>query len=122
MKSFGEFFDSVQRWAASEHNVDAQIYLEEWIGLVTPEKWQEARGLELADDLFTNFAEDMHSYVVERLQGICGDELYTMTMQSGHEFLKKIASIGKEYGIEMSEDQIDIPFTLSDHLVRQLSV
>ncbi len=118
MKTFGEFFDTVSDWAKREGNVDAQIFMEEWPALATPEKWQEARALEFAEDLFRNFAEDMATYIRERIAGIDGEELYDMTMDDGHSFLQTIADQGRIFGLVIETDEVDVPLSPSDAIAR----
>jgi len=118
MKTFGEFFTAVKQWAEENGNIDAQIFMEEWQTLVSEEKWQEAMAMEFSKGLFLAFAEDMANYFRERLRGICGDKLYQMTMESGHEFLPAIAEIGKQFGIQAETSEIDTPLSMSDALIR----
>ena len=118
MKTFGDFFDVMECWAKEHSNVDAQIFLEEWVQLVSPQQWQEARALEFAEDLFRNFAEDMASYLRERIASICSDALWTSTMKKGHAFLAVIAEQGTIFGLAINPGEVDVPLSPSDALAR----
>lgn len=117
MKPFGEFFDAVKSWVTENGN-EGELHLESWAASVSPEKWQDVRTTELSEEWFRSFAEDMAFYFVERIQGICTDALYQRTMQEGHEFLKAIAKIGQQFGLQVTEGEIDIPMSPSDAYAR----
>jgi len=118
MKPFGEFFDAINKWAEEQGNVDAKIHMEVWTKVVSPATWEEARAMELSAELFRNFAEDMAAYIRERIAGICTDALLDSTMNRGHAFLRATAEIGRQFGLEVQDDEVDVPLSLSDALVR----
>jgi len=118
MRKFSEFFDTVQSWAKENHNIDAQIFMEDWVALSTPDKWQEARDMDFSEGLFFAFAEDMSTFFRERIQGIDGDELWTMTMESGHEFLKALAGIGRQFDLVVQDNDVDVPLSPGDAIIR----
>lgn len=117
MRTFGEFFDAVEHWAKENAN-EGELHLDSWAALASPEKWQVARATELSDNHFRCFAEDMAFYFVERIQGICTDELYQDVIQQGHEFLKAIAEIGQQFGLHVTVGEVDIPLSPSDAYAR----
>lgn len=117
MKTFGEFFDAVEQWAEENAN-EGEFHLENWVALSTPEKWEQARKTELTLEHFRFFAEDMASYIMERLQGICTDALYQVVTQEGHEFLKAIIEIGRTSGLQFADNEINLPLTPTEALAR----
>ena len=118
MNKFGEFFDAIEKWAKENGNMDAQIFLEEWVALPSEVTWEEARAMDFSEGLFLNFAEDMATYFQERIQGICTDALWAHTMERGHAFLKAIAETGRQFGLMVQDNEIDVPLSFGDALVR----
>lgn len=114
MRTFGEFFDAIFLWTTETSNIEVKMFLEEWTRLVSPERWQECRNREFKEGYFFPFAEDMATCFQKRLQGICTDALYHSTMTAGHEFLKEIAKKGKEFGLDIKDEEVNVPLSPSD--------
>ena len=121
MKTFGEFYDAVSTWAKEVGNANAQIMLEDWMKLVSPEKWAEARVAEFNEGYFRGFVEDMTTSVQRVVGWAETDEHYKIVLDEGHAFLKAIAEIGRQYGIAVKDEEIDTALSFSEALVRNQS-
>src|SRR3989344_4903404 len=118
MKTFGEFFDEVRAWADESRHIEAVTSMDSWTKLVTPEKWQEARDMELTEGLFLAFAQDMWVDFYEMLQHTCTDVLYARRMEQVHLFQTEIASRARAYGLVVNREDSDHPLSFSDALIR----
>lgn len=112
--TFGDFFDEMYKLASEHSNIDAQFFMEDWVQLVSPERWQEVRKMPLTVELILPFADDMAKMFWDRISTIDGEELYEMTKKDGHAFLRAICSKAKELGFELDEKEVDRPLTFSD--------
>lgn len=112
---FGEFFDRITEEAEKSHNIDAQIFMEEWVDMVSPEEWQKVKEMPLTEELAVAFVEDMAGMFWRRLSGIDSERLYEETIKSGHSFLEQIKEIAKRFSIEI--DFANRPITPSEALL-----
>lgn len=114
MATYGDFIDAVTKIDI----IEAEIMIAGWVHLADEEEWQRYRPMTLELDHVICFAEDMQTYLRERLNGICGEELYADTIERGHEFLQAIHRIGEDLlGTSIDKNTIDVPLTLSDALI-----
>lgn len=114
IKTFGEFFAVVVKWAEENKNHEAQGFLNQWKGMASEEYWKEVEAMPFDRDLYLNFSEDMATFYRERIAGICTKGLYSLFMESGHSFLQAIYTIGKESGMDIGIEKIDVPLSISD--------
>lgn len=117
-RTIGEFFDEVFKWAEQRAEqgrvLEARFFLKEWAKIVSPERWEEIRTLPFNAQFLFSFAQDMAFYYNERLIGIGTEDLFLKTLQDGHNFLRAIHTKAKEFGVEVSVNQIDVPLTYID--------
>ncbi len=111
MNTFGEFYDVIV--VANAGAVESEMYMEEWESLVDQQRWDEVLAMELTEGLIKCFAEDMHTYIRERMVGICTDELYESVFVAGREFLKIITQVSKEFGVDVAQ-VCGLPLTISE--------
>ena len=102
---FGEFFDKIAEETEKSHNIDAQIFIEEWVDIVSPEEWKKVKQMPLTEELALAFVEDMAGMFWRRLSGIDSERLYDETIKSGHDFLEQIKEVVKQFGIEISSQR-----------------
>jgi hypothetical protein len=114
VRTYGEFVDSVSQTEI----FPAQMFLKEWKDLATEKEWKEYRQLPLTRNLVLNFADDMAIYFRARLKGISGEELWNSTKEEGHRFLREVHAKAGQLGIEVEADEIDVPLTITDLLVK----
>lgn len=96
--TFGEFFDAVY-----EHDeIEPRFWMEEWVARVDDARWQEVRSTLLKDGWVLAFAQDMVYALQERMQSICTEALYSMTMQTSRTFLEHIEAVAKKFDIDAS--------------------
>jgi len=114
MVNYGEFIDRAYDLA---NNLGVSLYVEDWMKLATPDQWKEYRQMQLTKGLVINFAEDMSTFIYERLSGICTDGFYTIVYNDGHAFLRAIHKLSKECGLEIELKRIDSSITPTDHLI-----
>ena len=118
METFGQFFDAVRGKVKAGFNPEAEGFLDEWVALVSAERWEEVRATELSEGWLQSFAEDMATYFAQRIQGICGDELWQHTIERGHEFLRAIAETGRQFGLNVEDSDVDVGLSPSDTIIR----
>ena len=116
-KTFGDFFSKVEE-ALKDDVIDANFFVEQWVKMVSEERWEEVKATPLTLELVIAFAEDMASMYWERISSIETDALYSMTIDEGHAFLKRIHKIATELELKVDIRQIDSPLTFSDSLLR----
>lgn len=114
VKTYGEFVAAVKKTPIHE----ARHIVEEWEVLATAEEWEKYRPMPLTRDLITNFAEDMAALFKQRLDGISTEALYERIHGYGHTFLQWVHAKAVEFGIEVEMEEIDLPITFTDALIR----
>ncbi|MBX4197743.1 hypothetical protein KW782_00205 [Candidatus Parcubacteria bacterium] len=124
-RTFGEFFDTVEKWVLENRASTCRVFLDEWVSLVSPADWQEARAMAFSEGLFNGFWSDMVGYYRERLQSICTDALYERTTDEGHRFLRWLTLEIRSYGLTIPVEKIDTHLSPSDaiaqHEIRRIA-
>jgi hypothetical protein len=119
MRTFGEFYDAVYGWCTAKSYFEGHTHMKDWTEIPNPEvTWEEARAMEFSGGLFNAFAQDMATYLMERVQRICTDALWQRTMTEGHEFLKAITQTGRDFGLNVMDYEVDVPLSFFDSLAR----
>lgn len=109
---YGAFIDAMAE--AAQGNIEAEVHLQTWKDLSSPEEWVEFRVMSLEEHHVTDFTKDMVEYLRRELQHTCTDA----RMEGGHAFLKAIHAKLTELGVEVDLAVIDVPLTSNDTLVR----
>ncbi len=115
MKTFGEFFDQITRWA--EESGIGLLFLHDWPGTFPPNEREAIRTSMLSEERFCLFAEDAADHFRENLSRICTDALYTRTIEEGHTFLEEAVRIGRECGLTLRLEDVDTPLTPTEFLL-----
>lgn len=115
-KRFGDFFDRVELWT-EEKNLEAQLFLESWTGLFDQMKWHDFRSQPLTRESFMAFCTEMAGYYRARINTISGTDQHARITKEGRNFLKFLAEIGREFGLDVTDEQVDVPLTPTEIVV-----
>jgi hypothetical protein len=89
-------------WDAIVESVDghfvAEDWLREWKTLGDEVTFAEWCAFEATELQVRNLLEDLIAFFRERIQGISGEELYSMTLREGREAMNRIADIADRFG------------------------
>jgi len=117
-KTFGQFFDAVEKYAANI--ISAKIFIKEYNKMLSTEEWSKICAKPLTEQLVIRFTQNIAINYQDRITRIRTEELCEMILQEGHQFLQEIHRITKELGLELDINLIDPPLTLSEAIVRKI--
>ena len=108
--TYGDFIDLVEKTEITE----AAVFIEQWKKLATDEQWKKYRTISLGPELITGFAWDVVTHFRRRIAGIDTEELYSLVIKDGHDFLREVCEKATKLGVQVNLDQIDAPLTPSE--------
>lgn len=113
---FSDFVSAMEDFVKDDF--ERHYHFSMWRDSITDEEWQKFKDLPLTKGHVIGFAEVMAEATRQVLRDTCTDELYEMLLKDGHDFLYSLHRECVRLGIEVSPEEVNVPLTASDAIVR----
>ena len=113
--TIGEFFALLQQTDI----IEAKAWLEELKKMIAPKEFETITKIELEKSNLLELSASIAFIIQLRIGGISSEPLYSNIIETGHQFLQEIHRKAVDNGIHVEQDEIDIPLTFTEVMVKR---